>query len=298
MNTCQKSCECSCPQGETRVSDPQTQSSQLTTSSLFSLPKMDCPSEERLIRMSLEGTPGLASLAFDLERRELRVLHEGPVEVLSSQLGKLGLGAKLINSSREEPRPHGGSKAVPPTAEQEARVLKSLLGINAVMFIVELVTGWLAQSTGLVADSLDMFADAAVYGLALFAVGRAAGHKMRAARLSGWLQVLLALGAMSEVLRRLVAGSEPEPPLMMSIALMALLANLTCLALLSRHREGGVHMKASWIFSTNDVLANLGVITAGLIVGMTGSRYPDLVIGAIISVLVLNGARRILRLQA
>lgn len=96
---------------------------------------------------------------------------------------------------------------------------------------------------------------------------------------------------------RFLFDSEPEPALMMGIALLALVANVSCLALLARHREGGVHMKASWIFSTNDVLANIGVIIAGALVAWTGSNYPDLVIGALIAMLVLNGARRILRLQ-
>lgn len=183
-------------------------------------------------------------------------------------------------------------------ARAEAHTLRWLLAINAVMFVVEIVTGWVAESTGLIADSLDMFADAAVYGLALYAVGRHAGLQLRAARLSGWLQLLLALGALAEVLRRWMVGSTPEPPLMMSIALLALAANVACLVLLAGHRDGGAHMKASWIFSTNDVLANLAVIIAGLLVAWTGSNIPDLVIGLLIALLVLNGARRILRLSA
>lgn len=180
----------------------------------------------------------------------------------------------------------------------EAKTLRWLLAINAAMFAIEVVAGWLAESTGLLADSLDMFADAAVYGLALYAVGRDTGHQQRAARLSGWLQLLLALGALAEVLRRAWIGSEPEPMPMMGIALLALAANVACLALLARHRDGGVHMRASWIFSTNDVLANLGVIVAGALVAWSGSNIPDLAIGTLIAVLVLNGARRILRLQA
>lgn len=192
----------------------------------------------------------------------------------------------------------GGCNCAAAAANAEAGTLRWLLAINAVMFVVELVAGWLAQSTGLLADSLDMFADAGVYGLALYAVGRHAGHQLRAARLSGWLQLLLALGALTEVLRRALIGSEPEPLPMMGVALLALAANLTCVALLVRHREGGAHMRASWIFSTNDVLANLGVILAGLLVAWTGSNVPDLVIGTLIGLLVLNGARRILRLKA
>jgi Co/Zn/Cd efflux system component len=70
------------------------------------------------------------------------------------------------------------------------------------------------------------------------------------------------------------------------------------MVLLAKHRDGGAHMKASWIFSTNDVLANLGVIVAGALVAWTGSNVPDLVIGTLIGLLVLNGARRILSLRA
>jgi len=181
-------------------------------------------------------------------------------------------------------------------AKAEAHTLRWLLAINAAMFVVEIVAGWLAQSTGLIADSLDMFADAAVYGLALYAVGHA-GRELRAARLSGWLQLLLALGVLGEVLRRWLTGSTPEPLPMMGIALLALAANLACMAMLAKHRDGGAHMQASWIFSTNDVLANLGVMLAGALVAWTGSNLPDLVIGTLIGLLVLNGARRILNLR-
>lgn len=182
-------------------------------------------------------------------------------------------------------------------ARAEARTLRWLLAINAVMFVVELGAGWLAQSTGLIADSLDMFADAVVYGLALYAVGHA-GRQLGVARLAGWVELLLALGALAEVLRRWLTGSAPEPLPMMGFALLALAANVACMALLAQHRDGGAHMRASWIFSTNDVLANLGVILAGALVAWTGSNLPDLVIGTLIGLLVLNGARRILMLRA
>ena len=169
--------------------------------------------------------------------------------------------------------------------------------INGAMFVFELIVGLIAQSTGLIADSLDMFADAAVYGLALYAVGRAAALKMKAAHIAGWLQVVLALGALLEVVRRAVVGSEPASMLMMSIGLVALIANVTCLVLIAKKRDRGAHMTASYIFSANDVIANAGVIVAGVLVAWTGSSYPDLVIGAVIALIVLSGARRILNLR-
>jgi cation diffusion facilitator family transporter len=177
----------------------------------------------------------------------------------------------------------------------ESKVLWQLLAINGVMFVVEFTIGWLAQSTGLIADSLDMLADAGVYGLGLYAVGRTLRAKTHAASVSGVLQLALAGLVMVDVLRRYVVGSEPFGILMMGISLLALLANLACLALLAKHRNGEVHMRASWIFSTNDVLANLGVILAGALVYFTGSRTPDLLIGLIIALVVARGGVQILR---
>ncbi|MCH9715219.1 MAG: cation transporter [Cyanobacteria bacterium] len=177
----------------------------------------------------------------------------------------------------------------------QRRTLWVVLLINAAMFVVELVFGLRAGSTGLIADSLDMLADAGVYGLSLAAVGRSLGEQRQAAVLSGRLQIVLAIWVLLDVLRRTAFGTEPISGLMISIGALALLANLLCLVLVRRHLDGGVHMRASVIFSTNDTLANLGVIAAGLLVAWSGSRIPDLLIGTAISLLVLHGGRRILR---
>ena len=154
-----------------------------------------------------------------------------------------------------------------------------------------------AQSMALLADSLDMFADAAVYLLALFAVGKGLQLQLRAAKVAGWLQAILALGVLAEVVRRALYGSEPQSTLMLGMASLALVANVSCLVLLARHRQGGVHMKASWIFSANDVLINFGVILGALLVAWTGSAYPDLLVGAVVGAIVLLGAKRILALR-
>ena len=177
----------------------------------------------------------------------------------------------------------------------ERKTLIALLSINAFMFVTELAVGWLAESTGLIADSLDMFADAAVYGISLYAVGKGVLHQAKSAQISGFLQIILGLGVLVEVIRRLVFGSEPQSTLMMSVGVMALLANIICLVLISKHREGGVHMRASWIFSTNDVIANLGVIVSGMLVAIIGSRFPDLIAGTIISLIVIRGGIKILK---
>ncbi len=177
----------------------------------------------------------------------------------------------------------------------ERATLWTLLAINAAMFVVEAAAGWWSESTGLLADSLDMFADAIVYGTALFAVGKSGRRKSWAATGSGIVQIALGIGVIVEVARRFQYGSDPISALMMSIGAAALIANVTCLLLLAKHRQGEIHMRASWIFSTNDVVANLGVIASGALVMFFGNRYPDLLVGGIISAVVIYGGVRILR---
>jgi Co/Zn/Cd efflux system component len=134
-----------------------------------------------------------------------------------------------------------------------------------------------------------MLADATVYAIGIYAVGRAASVKINAASISGIFQIVLALGVAAEIARRLIWGSEPEPLFMIGISFVALIANVVCLALISKHRDGEVHMRASWIFSKNDVIANSGVILAGILVHVLDSRFPDLVIGTVIVLIVLRG---------
>ena len=179
-------------------------------------------------------------------------------------------------------------------SREQSRVLIVLLAINAVMFVAEIVAGLLAESTGLIADSLDMLADATVYGVGLYAVGKAMVVKVRAAFVSGYFQIGLALIVALDIARRAAFGSDPEPGFMVIVSLVALIANVICLLLLAKHRDGEVHMRASWIFSRNDVIANAGVILGGLLVYSLGSRWPDLVVGLLIVTVVFRGGLSII----
>lgn len=179
-------------------------------------------------------------------------------------------------------------------AKEQTRVLIVLLVINAAMFITEIVVGVLAESTGLIADSLDMLADAVVYGIGFYAIGKASSMKVRAAVLSGSFQIALALVVALDIGRRAWFGSDPESSLMILVSIVALAANVACLVLLAKHRRGEVHMRASWIFSKNDVIANVGVIVSGLLVYVLGSRWPDLIVGLLIVVVVFRGGFNII----
>lgn len=197
--------------------------------SVYAVPKMDCPSEERMIRLALNGVEGIRTLSFDLSNRRLKVVHDGEAEPITAKLATLGLGASLQETVIADPETIKAAESSAVSATQESGTLRVLLGINAIMFVVEMTAGLIAQSTGLIADFLDMFADAAVYGLALYAVGRSAKMQVRAAHLAGVLQLILAIGVLVEVVRRFVFGSEPESLMMMAIAFVALIANTACL---------------------------------------------------------------------
>lgn len=179
--------------------------------------------------------------------------------------------------------------------KSERKILIPLFLINALMFFVEFFWGWLGESTGLIADSLDMLADAMVYAVAFYVAGKSAAAKAGSATLSGLLQLVLGVGVLSDVLRRTIFGSEPRSEIMIWISLLALAANIICLVLLTRHKNGEVHMRATWIFTKNDVIANAGVIVAGVLVGLLNSPVPDLAAGAIIAGIIVKDSFTIFR---
>lgn len=181
-----------------------------------------------------------------------------------------------------------------PSNVAERRTLKWVLGINATQFMVAGIVGILAQSTGLLGTAVDNLGDTAVYGVSLYAVGRTVIAKSRAARLSGILLMMLALGLLGEVIRRFVTGSDPIGWAMIVTSVVNAATNLVNLKLLQSHRQHGVHLKASWIFTTNDMVANLGIAVSGVAVMIFKSPLPDLLIGVVVVGIVAKGGWEIL----
>ena len=162
-----------------------------------------------------------------------------------------------------------------------------------------MTTGIISKSMGLVADSLDMLADSFVYGISLFAVGGTLIKKKRIAKLAGYFQITLAIIGFIEVLRRFFGAENlPDFSTMIIVSIFALIANGICLYLLQKSKsKEEAHMKASMIFTSNDVIINLGVIIAGILVNWLNSSKPDLIIGTIVFFFVIQGAFRILKLS-
>ncbi|MCV6637576.1 cation transporter [Candidatus Albibeggiatoa sp. nov. NOAA] len=179
--------------------------------------------------------------------------------------------------------------------QAEKKLLITLLSINATMFVLELTVGIISESTALIADSLDMFGDAMVYAVGLYAVGKSLETKAKAAYLNGILQIILGTSVLLDVMRRLVFGSEPDSLLMVVLGVVALTANLICFALLMKHRQGEIHLRSTWICTRNDVIANVGVLIAAGLVAVYHSPLPDLIIAFLIAGVVLYGGIQILR---
>ena len=187
-----------------------------------------------------------------------------------------------------------GHSDEPTETEAQRRVLRIALMLNATMFIVGLVAGLLGQSSSLIADALDMLADASAYAIALGAIGRSTRFKAGATTLSGSLLLVLGVLVLLDAGRRARFGSEPESLVMMAVAFLSFLVNASVLRMLGRYREGEVHLRATWIFTRVDVITNVAVMLSGLVVLLTGSQFPDLIVGGAIGIYVVKEAFEIL----
>jgi Co/Zn/Cd efflux system component len=259
---------------------------------IFEIPKMDCPSEENLIRMKLDGQESIRSLIFNLESRELTIFHSDKVELFEPSLISLNLGARVISSFEVQ------EVELPSNDKSQRRLLWTVLLINFGFFVLEMLTGIISKSMGLVADSLDMLADSFVYGLSLLAVGSTLIRKKLVSKIAGYFQLVLAILGFIEVVRRFV-GDEylPSFSIMIIVSTLSLIANGVCLYLFQKSKDKEeAHLKASMIFTSNDIVINFGVIVAGVLVYWIGSNIPDLVVGIIVFAVVVRGAVRILKI--
>ena len=177
---------------------------------------------------------------------------------------------------------------------QERKILTIALALNATMAVVGGIAGWIGQSTGLLADALDMLSDATAYAIGLVAIGRTASFKANAATLSGIALLLLGLGVLFEVGRRVVYGAEPASGWMIGTAIVSFIVNMSVLRVLAPLKSGEVHLRATWIFTRADIVANVGVIVAGMLVFWLRSPIPDYVIGTLIGLYVVKEAGEIL----
>ena len=167
-------------------------------------------------------------------------------------------------------------------------------GLNLVMGVVEMVSGYVAGSQALKADALDFLGDGAITGLGLVAMSWGASPRARAALAQGVFLAFMGLGVFVITVYRVFVTQMPEAMLMGSLGLMALVVNVTCAVILLRYREGDANVRAVWLFSRNDAIGNAAIVAAALAVAATGSHWPDIITAAAIAGLFIHSAFRII----
>lgn len=178
----------------------------------------------------------------------------------------------------------------------QRHALTIALGLNAMMFMVGIVAGWLAHSSGLVADALDMLADTTGYAVGLLAIARSARFKSWSTTLNGLLLLVLGAGVVIDAVRRLFEGHHPIGWIMILTASVALLVNGSVLLfVLKPFRNREMFLRSFWLDTRADVVANFGVILSGLLVVLMRSPIPDLIVGIAIGDHVIKEAVEILR---
>jgi Co/Zn/Cd efflux system component len=176
----------------------------------------------------------------------------------------------------------------------QRRVLVIVMIVNIAMFVAEFGAGVVAQSSALMADSVDMMGDAFVYALSLYALSRGTRWQAGAALTKGLIILAFGLGILIEIAFKISNGVTPSSRIMMIFSAIALVANGFCLALLWRFRKLNVNMRSTFECSRNDVASNIGVLAAGALVALSGSFWPDIIIAAIIAALFLRSAFSVL----
>lgn len=158
------------------------------------------------------------------------------------------------------------------------------------MFLLEGATGWLANSTSLMADALDMLGDALVYGMSLYVLTQSQQEQAKVALAKGGFMLLFGLFVLGDAVYKLFYPVMPNVEIMGIIGASALAANMICFFLLYTHREDNLNMSSTWLCSRNDLFANAGVLVAAGLSYLFLSRWPDILMGTAIATLFLKSA--------
>ncbi|MDJ0713826.1 MAG: cation transporter [Prochloraceae cyanobacterium] len=178
--------------------------------------------------------------------------------------------------------------------KQQAKVLWAVLWINLAMFFIEFGSGIRADSVSLTGDSLDMLGDALVYATSLYVINRGSKAQAGSAFLKGIIMFLFAIAVFARANYQWFTGTTPQVTIMSTVGVLALLANLFCLLLLTRHRKDNLNMSSVWLCSRNDIIANTSVLVASGLVFLTHSVVPDLAVGLLLTFVFAKSAGKVL----
>jgi cation diffusion facilitator family transporter len=173
------------------------------------------------------------------------------------------------------------------------RALLIVVVLNLGFGVAELVGGFVADSQALKADSLDFLGDGSISFIGLLALAWSARARARVALSQGLFLGTLGVGVIAFAIWRALNATVPDAELMGAIGIVALAINIISALVLARFREGDANVRAIWLFSRNDALANVAVIVAAGLVAWTRSAWPDLAVAGVIALLFLHSAYEI-----
>lgn len=173
------------------------------------------------------------------------------------------------------------------------RALSGVIAINVAGFVVVAIGSLLAGSAALAANTLDFAADAATYALSLWAIGKSVQVRSGAAFVKSASLALMAAGILGFAVWRALTGSQPEGMAISGLGLFGAAANLLAALLLVRFREGDANVRSVWLCTRNDLIQCLAVAATGVAVSLTGSRWPDLIVGVVLAGVFLRSAWQI-----
>ncbi|MEM8985943.1 MAG: cation transporter [Pseudomonadota bacterium] len=178
-------------------------------------------------------------------------------------------------------------------SEKYKRVLFLVIGINAVMFCVEMWAGAASGSQALKADALDFAGDAATYTLSLLVIGASVKTRARASLVKAGSLAVMAIFILGLTGVRVFEGQPPEAHTMGIVGGLALAANIVSVLVLMSWRDGDSNVRSVWLCSRNDAIGNVGVIIASFLVALTGTAWPDLIVAALLAALFLRSSAAI-----
>lgn len=175
------------------------------------------------------------------------------------------------------------------------RVLWTVIGLNAAMFLTEMTAGQLAGSRALQADALDFLGDTITYGLSLAVIGASLRTRASAALFKGLSLSVMGLWVFGSTVYQTFVLGVPSAEVMGVIGFLALAANLASVGLLMPYKDGDANVRSVWLCSRNDAIGNVAVMFAALGVWGTTTAWPDLIVAAIMAGIFLTSATQILR---
>ena len=169
----------------------------------------------------------------------------------------------------------------------------------AAFFGVELVVGLVSGSLALISDAGHMAADVVALGAALVATkiatrpdgtGRRTYGSYRAEVFASGLTVLIMLGVsvyvVVEAIGRIGDSVEVASGPMLVVGALGLVVNLVCLALLRGGAHESINVRGAYLEVMADAAGSVGVLVAGVLVGLTGAGQWDTVVAVAIGVFV------------